>query len=132
MTPLEKLMAEYDDELSFVFKKDMPDELKGLFVGKTVYINANLNFEECLTVLAEEIGHYETLAPGTDISDYHNMKLENKGRDWGREKLVPIEELRKFIKGKESVEGYELAEKFGVSGDYIEEVVSMYRTKGAI
>lgn len=132
MTPLEKLMAEYDDRLKFVFRKDMPGPLKGLIVGNTIYINDNLDFRERLSIIAEEIGHHETLADGTDISDYSDMKLENRGRNWGRKKLVPIEELKAFIKNRESVEGYEIAEEFGVTDDYIKEVVSMYRVKGEL
>lgn len=132
MDPLEKLMAEYDNDLTFVFKKDMPGNLHGLLVDRRIYINANLPFQESVQVLAEEIGHHETLGAG-DISDYkNNPKLEAQGRRWGYKKLIPKDKLIDLVKHRERLSVYEIAEEFDVSNSYVEEAVNMYRLKGEI
>lgn len=132
MDPLEKLMAEYDNDLTFVFKKDMPGNLHGLLVDRRIYINANLPFQDSVQTLAEEIGHHETLAAG-DISDYkNNPKLEAKGRRWGYSKLIPKDKLIDLVKHRERLSVYEIAEEFDVSNSYVEEAVNMYRLKGEI
>ena len=127
-------MSEYDNELKFVFM-DMKTKLKALLINKTVYVNSNYDFEDVIEYVAEEIGHYETLGEGVDISDYriiNNRKWELIGREWGYKKLVPIEKLKEFVSNHEVVYDYDLAEEFGVSEHFIEETVEMYKRKGAI
>lgn len=131
MNVLEKLMAEYDHELTFVFRNDMPDNLHGLLVDDTIYINAMLHFEESVAVLAEEIGHHKTLAKGNicDYSDYVSRKLEAKGREWGYRKLVSKDKLKKIANSPYPVESYEVAEELGLPEDYVEEAIEMYKVK---
>lgn len=134
MNSLEKLMAEFDNYLTFVFDDDMPDGLQGLIVENTIYINKNLPFERVLSTLAEEIGHYQT-GISTDITDFtkhFNKKEEIKARKWSYKKILPYRKLEKFIKNKHAVEKYEIAEEFELPEDVVEEVIDMYKTEGYI
>lgn len=134
MTPLEKLMAEYDNELTFVFKDDMPDGLAGLHVDGVIFINENMSFEKALATLAEEIGHYKT-SINSDITDYSkkiNIKQENLARRWSYNKLIPLHQLKSFIAEKEVVYKHDIAEEFGIPHDVAEEVIYMYKIKGEI
>lgn len=135
MNELEFLMSSFQNDLTFIFRKDMPDSLHGLMVENTIYINANLPFRESVQVLAEEIGHHKTLPQGIDITDYSNLtqrKLEIKGREWGYGRLVPVDKLNEYVSKRESVTRYELAEEFGVTDDYVQEVIETYKRKGII
>ena len=135
MNNFEKLLAEYDKELLFKFRKDMPNGLPALLVDKTIYINPEVEFNKAIEYVAEEIGHHNTLADGVDISDYKDLnkyKLEKKGRECGYKKLVPKEKLIDFISVKEQVMPYEIAEEFGLTDDYIAEAVNMYKVKGEL
>lgn len=133
MNALERLMSEFENDLTFKFMKNMPESLAGLIIDRTIYINANMPFEHAVIKLAEEIGHYQTA--DIDIVDQSkriNRKLETRGKQWGYKKLVPYEKLRKFIKSKESIHNYEIAEEFGIPGEVVEEVINMYRVEGKI
>ncbi|MGX7108320.1 ImmA/IrrE family metallo-endopeptidase [Facklamia miroungae] len=135
MNAFEKLLAEFDNELTFVFDKNIPDKLPGLICDHTVYLNNILPFDKAICVLSEEIGHYKTLPKGIDITDQSilfNRKLERKGREWGHRKLVPKEKLLEFIAKKDAVMRYELAEEFGVDEQFIEEAIDNYKRKGVI
>lgn len=135
MNDYEKLLAEFENELTFKFRNDMPDGLPAIIINKTIYINARLPYHEAITYLSEEIGHHKTLPNGIDITDTSNLtnlKLEVKGREWGYRKLVPKEKLLDFIKRREMVLEYELAEEFDLPPEYINEVVNMYKIKGII
>lgn len=132
MNALERLMAEYDNQLTFEFKNDMPDRLTGLLAGNTVYINANVPFNRAVASLAEEIGHHETL-PDKDVTDYAEManrKYENIARNWSYRKLIPFTTLKKYLEDRELVHRYEIAEELDLPEDIIEEAIDMYRKKG--
>lgn len=126
-------MAEYDNELTFEFTKSLPIGMPGYIHDTHVVINANIPFSKAVTVLAEEIGHHKTSAGDIlDYSDYRSKRQETKARRWGYKKLIPHDDLLKFIDKKEIVHRYELAEEFGVPEYYIEETVNMYRVEGYI
>ena len=95
-------------------------------------MNDRLPFNQAISYLVEEIGHHKTLPEGTNIIDYsklYNIKLENKGREWGYRKLIPYEKLKKFINQKDSVTVYELAETFNVTESFVEETIKLYQRK---
>jgi len=130
----EELISYYDHKLKFVFDSNMPFGLSGLIIGDTVYLNRNLSYEELIATIAEEIGHYET-SPSNNITDYEvikNSKNEYTARRWSYKKLVPYDELKSFIKDKEAVHDYELAEEFEVPKNIIEEAINMYRVDGQL
>ena len=132
MNAYEKLMSEFENELTFVFDKKIPKGLPGLICDKTIYLNSDLPFNEAISILAEEIGHYKTSTP-MDITDYRsNGKEENKARQWGYKKLIPIDKLEKFINSKDDVQAHEIAEEFGVTDNYAVEAINMYRVKGEL
>lgn len=132
MNQIEKLISEYGN-LNFYFKNDMPSGLSGLISDNNVYVNNTLPFEHIYATLAEEIDHYETSVGNIiDYTKYINMKQEIRARRWGYKKLVPFDKLVDFVSGEETVHNYDLAEEFGVPGEYINEVVNMYRTEGKL
>lgn len=132
MNKPEELMSYYDGELKFIIDPDMPVGLSGLIIGDTVYLNKELSYEELIATIAEEIGHYET-SPQLEITNYDKYsKNEYLARKWSYKKLVPYEELILFIKNKESVHDYELAEEFEVPRSIIEEAINMYRIDGQL
>lgn len=131
---MERLIAEFENELTFKFDKNMPDSLAGLIVDKTIFINAKLPFSEATACLAEEIGHYKT-SSDSDITDYSkisNMKEEIKARKWSYRKLVPLEEINKFKNSAEPVFKYDLANELDLPEDVVEEAVEMYRKEGRL
>lgn len=132
MNQIEKLISEYGS-LNFHFKDDMPDGLGGLISDNNVYVNANEPFERLYSNLAEEIGHYET-SPGDIINQKipRNRKYELLGRKWSYKKLIPYDQLKALIDSKETYHRYELAEKFGVPDDIVEQAIQMYRVEGKI
>lgn len=132
MNSFEKLLAEFENELTFVFDKNIPKGLPGLICDKTIYINSDLPFDKSIATLAEEIGHYKT-SSNKDITNYKlNRKEENKARHWGYNKLIPVDKLNDFIKNKEEVMAHEIAEEFEVPDDYVGEAINMYKQKGVL
>lgn len=132
MNKPEELMSYYDDKLKFIIDPNMPSGLSGLIIGDTVYLNKRLSYEELVATIAEEIGHYET-SPQQEITDYDkHSKSEYSARKWSYKKLVPYEDLKLFIKNKEAVHDYELAEEFEVSKNIIEEAINMYKVDGQL
>lgn len=127
-------MSYYDDKLRFIFDDNMPNGLRGLIINDTVYLNKNLNYEELVATIAEEIGHYET-SPNANVTVYeekNNGKIEQTARKWSYKKLVPYDKLKSFIKNKEAVHDYELAEEFEVPKEIIKEAVNMYIADGKL
>ncbi|MGO4927371.1 ImmA/IrrE family metallo-endopeptidase [Fundicoccus sp. Sow4_F4] len=127
MIRIEALIEEYGN-LSFYFKKDMPDGLGGLISNNNIYVNANEPFDRLYSNLAEEIGHYETIEGDIiDQSIVLNRKYESLGRKCSYRKLIPYDQLKELINTGESIHRYELAEEFGVPDDIVEEAINIYR-----
>lgn len=125
-------MSYYDDKLKFVLDPNMPFGLSGLIIGNTIYLNKELSYEELVATIAEELGHYET-SPRSEMINYDkNSKNEYIARKWSYKKLVPYDDLISFIKDKEAVHDYELAEEFEVPNEIIEEAIKMYRVDGKL
>lgn len=127
----EKLLNQYSDEL--VIEETELNNLKGIYAntrfGNVVLIHKNLTQTEKRCVLAEEIGHHHTVIGDiTDQSNIVNIKLENKGRAWAYEELVP---LINIIKGylARCINRFELAEFLGVTEDFLIEAIEYYNRK---
>ncbi len=132
MDRIEKLISEFEDKLHFVFRKDMPDNLGGLIINNTIYLNDNLSKDQAYAILAEEIGHYQT-SSDKDISDYaslQNRKEEAKARKWSYKRLISSEELVKFKRSQDPICSYEIAEELHLPQDIVEETIAMYRSEG--
>ncbi len=134
MNELEQLIAEFEDDLTFEFDKNMPNSLAGLIVDKTVYINANLPLNEAIACLTEEIGHYKT-SSNKDITDYseiRNMKEEVKARKWSYRKLLPFDKIVKYKNCTEPIYKHDLALELNLPENVIEEAIEMYRKEGKL
>ena len=132
MNKIEKLISEFD-HLTFHFMNDMPEGLKGLICDKNIYIKDDMPNDLTYSTLAEEIGHYETaLGDFIDQNNLINRKLELQGRRWSYKKLVPNDQLKKFIKDKEEVYAHDIAEEFEVPAEIVKNVVEMYKVEGKL
>lgn len=125
-------MSYYDDKLKFLLDPDMPFGLSGFIIGDTVYLNKELPYEELVATIAEDIGHYETSTHGEMTNYDKNSKSEYIARRWSYKKLIPYDDLKSFVKDKETVHDYELVEEFEVPKEIIEEAINMYRVDGKL
>lgn len=80
-------------------------------------------------ILAEEIAHSRlTVGDITDQKKIENRKQEIVARRWGYEKLIGIIDIiNAFNKGINN--GYDLAEHFGVTEEFLSETIDYYRAK---
>lgn len=134
MNNLEKLISEYEDEHIFTFRRDMPEELPGLIVNRTVYVNSGLSSVQTITKVAEEIGHFTT-SVNYNIVDYSklfNRKQERLARNWSYRKLVPHDQLKDFVNQEDPIHRYDIAEAFEIPEDIVEKAIDMYRISGEI
>lgn len=95
MNKFEELLDEYDDKVSITFDKNMPKKLAGLYSSvRGILLNADLTQNKYHSVLAEEIGHYETTVGDIiDLTNIQNKKLEIIARRWGYKKIVTLDDL---------------------------------------
>ena len=133
MNKLEELMNQYP-KLDYVFSKDMPDILKGLCLGETIYINANTNTTtaEKVVTLSEEIAHYQTgsgnIIRQKTVSDW---KQENIARRVGNQRLVTLDNLIYcWKKGFET--SNEIADELEVTIECVEDALESYRATHGI
>lgn len=79
--------------------------------------------------MAEEIAHSKlTVGDITYQKRVENRKQEILARRWGYEKLIGIIDIiNAFNKGINN--GYDLAEYFGVTEEFLNETISYYKTK---
>lgn len=133
MNALERLIAEYEDDLTFEFSDKLPNGLPGYIINTHITINKRLSYQKSKAILAEEIGHYKTSSGDImNYSDYKSMKQEIKARRWGYKKLVPIESLKQYIRNKDQVNCYEVAEEFDLPCKVIKEALNIYKLEGKI
>lgn len=134
MDKIEKLISEYESELNFHFDSNMPPKLSGLISGNDVYVNNLLSYEDKLSTVAEEIGHYETSSRRNIInySDVRNGKDEQLARRWSYAKLIPVKNIAKYDHCEEAVLLYEIADDLSLPDDIVESAIYMYRLRGEI
>ena len=136
LSKLEKLQQETADEKIQLLTNEMPSSLKGLYyssddgIPPAIALNSSMRTEtEKTCVLAEELGHYYTSTGNIlDQTKVVNIKQEKRARNWGYEKLIP---LQSFVEAtREGVRNrYELAEFLGVTEDFLEAVINRYKEK---
>lgn len=123
MTKYERLVAEYDQEIDIEERKMKND---ALYCDNVIWINERLTNAEKLSVVAEEIGHYETSSGNIlDQSVLSNVKQERLARKWAYEKVIPLEEILQAVKNGIK-EIYDLAEHFDVSEEFMKGCLSHY------
>ena len=114
----------------YIYEKQLDTNIKGLQAENVIWINKNIPTRtEKLSILVEELGHYHTSYGNIlDQSDIRNRKQELRARQWGYEKIFPLEAIiqahKAGIKNK-----YELAEFIGVTEEFIEEALKRYIEK---
>lgn len=123
MTKYEKLLSEYDDNLIIEERKMVND---GLYSDGVVWLNKDLNSADKLSIVAEEIGHYETSSGDIlDQTNISNVKQERNARKWAYEKVITLPEiLSAFRKGHKEI--YDLAELFEVTEDFMRGCLKYY------
>lgn len=124
MTKYEELVAEYENELSIEERKMSCD---GLYCDDVIWINNRLSSAEKLSIVAEEIGHYQTSVGNIlDQKNISNFRQEKIARRWAYEKLIPLNEIKKSFKdGITTI--YELAEHFDVTEDFMRDCLIYYK-----
>lgn len=113
---------------------DLPGDYVGLYVemgrAEVILIDRRITAKaEKTCILAEELGHYHTTSGDIlDLTDVRNRKQEKRARNWGYEKLIP---LQSFVEAsKEGVRNqYELAEFLEVTEEFLEEAIAHYKEK---
>lgn len=114
-----------------VIEDSIPNgKLKGFYFENIIVLDTSINSDAELTsILAEEIGHYETsYGDILDQTNSNNQKQEIKARRWAHNKLIP---LNKFIECYEAKckTRHEVAEFLGVTEVFLEEAITQYQLK---
>lgn len=116
------------NELDIIERK-FSKRIKGLYIDDTVAINASLNTVEKACVLAEELGHYHTsYGDITNQEEVANRKQEKRARNWGYEKLLPLERLIHAYK-QGCRNRYEIAEFLDLTEEFLECAIRHYQEK---
>lgn len=132
MDRLEQLIEEYQNDLTFEFRSDMPDSLSGLIIDNHVLVNSSVDRNKAYITIAEEIGHYETSSE-KNITDYSlHRKEEIQARRWGYKKILPVHHLKQFSDSEEEVYLYQIAEELNLPEDVIEKSIEVYKLEGKL
>jgi len=124
----ERLMIEYS-HIKIIEDADMPIGLGGLCKNKVIYINKHISKYDKHTVLAEEIGHYETTYGNiTDQSIVRNRQLESVARRWAYRKIVSLENIVDcYIKGHTTL--YDMCCHLEISPEFLKTSIDYYIAK---
>jgi Zn-dependent peptidase ImmA (M78 family) len=112
-----------------IIEQEFSKRIKGLYIDDTIALNKNLSSTEKNCVLAEELGHYHTsYGDITDQSKIENVKQEKRARNWGYEKIIPIQKLiDAYQYGCRN--RYEIAVFFDVTEEFLDASILHYREK---
>lgn len=116
-----------------VYERPMVHSIKGLYINNVIWINKFISTKaEKVCVLVEEIGHHETsVGDILNQSVVTNRKQELLARQWGYEKLVPLESIIEAHKhGIRNL--HELAEYIGVTEEFLNSALIRYQDKYGI
>lgn len=128
MNRLDAIAASVEEKYSIEYKRDMPDKLDGLCVGRTILINANKPVQIQAQALAEELAHQNTTIGNIIKQDsIAEKKQEHKARRIAYESIIPLDSL--ITSYWKSNDEYELAENLDVSQLFLEEALEHYRIK---
>ena len=97
------------------------------------------NESEEVSILAEEIGHYETgslyvieSTHNTPIAQSNRMKYEANAVHWGYKKYLTPEEIEQAVKQEGAAGDYAIAEYCGVTVDFLRRAIEYYRSHGVV
>ncbi|QMU86676.1 ImmA/IrrE family metallo-endopeptidase [Latilactobacillus sakei] len=128
MNRLDTIAASIETKYSIEYKKDMPDKLDGLCVGRTILINANKPAQIQAQALVEELAHQETTIGNiVGQGSIAEKKQEYKARRIAYESVIPLNSLINAY--WRSTSEYELADNLDVTKEFLEETLNYYRVK---
>lgn len=121
----ERLMREYS-YIKVVEDSKMPIRLGGLCKNNVIYINQLLNMYNKHSVLAEEIGHYETTYGDiTDQSIVRNRQLENVARRWAYRKIVSLDKIIEcYLEGHTTL--YDMCNHLEITPTFLKKSIDYY------
>ncbi|APB77437.1 hypothetical protein PPYC2_21890 [Paenibacillus polymyxa] len=129
---LEELLVEADNNRIEVREHTFKSRrIKGLYMDGVITLNplALTTLVEKACVLAEELGHHHTSFGNIlDLKDMRELKQEKRARNWGYERLVPLNSIIQAYKSG-ARNRYEIAEHIGVTEDFFEDSVKHYEKK---
>jgi hypothetical protein len=102
----------------------------GFYSDLEIWINKNIATRtEKTCKLAEEIGHhYTSVGDITDQSTVSNRKQERRARQWGYNRLIPLESIVEAHKAR--VKGrHEIAEYLNVTEEFLQATIDRYTEK---
>ena len=121
MTGYEALLSEYEERLC-VEERSMVNE--GLYGDGVIWINRSLPEDRKTSILAEEIGHYETsVGDILDLKDMDNARQELRARKWAYNKLLSVEMIIDAAASGHT-EVYDMAEYLGVDEEFLREYLA--------
>lgn len=121
-------MNEYDN-IRYIVSSDLPMKLAGIIIQNTIYLNAAESAQRLYATLAEELGHWETSC-NKDITNYkENGKDELRAREWGYQKIIPLNEFMQFKDG-DAITDYYISDELDLPVDVVQEAFEMYKRKG--
>lgn len=115
----------------------LPARVSGLYfediTTKAITINSRLETKaERNSIVAEELGHSviggNLLFGGLD--KVSKRKLENRGRAWGYNYMLPAKQLIRRLKAQ--TELWEIAEEFDVTVEFVQNAILCYQQKGLL
>lgn len=128
MSPYEALLSQYEDRIE-IKETFLKFGLKGLYHDGKILIDRGMCETKKHCVLSEELGHhFKTFGIIVHQKTIVDIKQENRGRQWGYKKIVPLE---KFIEANEvgCMTKYEVMDYLNVTEEFFNEVVSYYFNK---
>lgn len=124
----EHLLLEYS-HIKVIEDAKMPKRLGGLCKNNVIFINKHINKYDKHSVLAEEIGHYETTYGDiTDQSIIRNRQLENVARRWAYKKIVSLDKIIDcYLKGHTTL--YDMCTHLEVTPEFLKTSIDYYIAK---
>lgn len=130
-------MSLYEELQSYAYEKGIKiieadlgiDKPFGKCIGHIIIINNRVTKSEKLSVLSEELAHFNlTIGDITDQSNSNNRKQELIARRFSYEKLITPEKLiDSILSGIDNI--YDLAEKLEVTEKVLIESIKHYKRK---
>lgn len=127
------LLKKADESNIKVYEYELTENLKGLHYKGNIAIDKKIDTTiEKKCILAEELGHYHlNVGNILDQNDIENMRQEYRGRAWGIETLVSLEDIIRARK-KGVRNNFELAEDLNITEEYLLESLLYYKSKYGI
>lgn len=128
MNRLEKIMSEYPD-LHFVFTGMLPDVQGAMIMNHTVYVNKNRSYQQNLSDVTEEIGHYKTTVGNIwEQKTRLDYAQERQARRVGSMLLVTLDGLIECYENRIETK-WEIAEYFECDPKEICKSINIYKAK---